>query len=86
MRHFVEKSIGTFGAIAGQHEVYVEGDLSYSPFAVCMLAWQHMSQRRPHPVAQPDGQVRRQSASEAGLIEVRVQCAQVLSLLLRAAA
>ena len=86
MRHLVEEGIGTFGTISGKHEIYVESNLSHSPLAVRMLSWQHVSERRAHPVAQADGQVWRQSASEAGVIEVRVECAQVLALLLRAAA
>jgi len=80
MGHLVQERIHTLRSIAGEEEVDVERDLDHVPMPIPVAAWHHVPERRPHAVAQPEGNVVGKHAVEPRPVEVAVERPQILPL------
>lgn len=85
MGHLVQKRVDALRAIAGKEEIDVERDLHHESAPVPMAARHHVSERRPHAIAQPERYVVGEQSVEARLVEVAVERMEILSLSLTAA-
>jgi hypothetical protein len=86
MRHLVQQRIHPLGSVPREEEVHVERDLDHVPMPVPVPPRHHVSEGRPHAVAESERDVVGQHPVEPSPIEVSIEGSQIFALLLRAAA
>ncbi len=85
VRHLVKERVDAPGAVPGEKEINVEGDLLYVPVPVPVPPWQHVPEPGAHSITEPERHGIGEHSVEPSSIEIAVERAKVLALLLGSA-